>query len=169
MSFGYRTTYEGRANHGGFFGDKYLSRTGVAQLPYTRQYKTDGTGRDTYIGFDNGGFNIMYTPYKQAELGTFGGGKGKSKFYHRTSSKPTYKIVNYPQDGTGRDTYVLSNNGGFLPEREPGALRKNFFDKFRQYENRPSTQQYLEKRGKKSLKLTSEGKIVMDRDIFLNT
>ncbi len=116
MSFGYRTTHESRANHGAFCSpDNFLSRTGVAQLPYQRQYKTNGTGRDTYIGFDNGGFNVPYTPYKPAEIGTFGGGKGKSKFFNRTSSKPTYKIVNYPQDGTGRDTYVLFNNGGFLP------------------------------------------------------
>jgi hypothetical protein len=64
---------------------------------------------------------------------------------------------------------VLFNNGGFLPQKEAGALRNTFFDKFRHYENRPSTAQYLEKRGKKSVKLTSEGKIVMDRDIFLNT
>jgi hypothetical protein len=80
---------------------------------------------------DNGGFNTMYQPYKPAEIGTFGGGKGFSKFFHRTSSKPTYKVVMYPQDGTGRDTYVAWSNGGFLPEREFSGTRKQFFDKFR--------------------------------------
>jgi hypothetical protein len=48
----------------------------------------------------------MYTPYKAAEIGTFGGGKGSSKFYNRSSSKPTFKIVNYNLNGTGRDTYI---------------------------------------------------------------
>ena len=94
-------------------------------------YRSDGTGRDTYISMDNGGFNTMYQPYKPAEIGTFGGGKGSSKFFHRTSSKPTYKVVMYPQDGTGRDTYVAWSNGGFLPEREFSGTRKQFFDKFR--------------------------------------
>jgi hypothetical protein len=117
---------------------------------------------------DNGGFNVMYTPYKPAELGTFGGGKGSSKYFNRTSSKPTYKIVNYCQDGTGRDTYIQFSNGGFLPQKEAGALRKTFFDKFRSYD-RPSTAQYLEKRGKKSVKLASDGKVVPDADVFLKT
>lgn len=48
-------------------------------------------------------------------------------------------------------------------------MRKIFFDKLRTYENRPSTAQYLEKRKKKTLKVTSEGKIVLDQDIFLKT
>jgi hypothetical protein len=81
----------------------------------------------------------MYTPYPVAAVGTFGGGKGKSKFFHRTSSKPTYKIVNYNLDGTGRDTYIKNSNGGFLPEKETNGLRKTFFDKLRNYETRPST------------------------------
>ena len=110
----------------------------------------------------------MYQPYKPAEIGTFGGGKGSSKFFHRTSSKPTYKVVMYPQDGTGRDTYVAWSNGGFLPEREFSGTRKQFFDKFRQYD-RPSTALYLEKRGKKGVKMASDGKIVVDKDVFQGT
>lgn len=140
MSFGYHTKIEGRSNHGNFFStsDNYVSRTQQPMLPYQRQYKTNGTGRDTYIAFDNGGFNTMYQPYKQAEIGTFGGGKGASKFFHRTSSKPTFKVVNYNLDGTGRDTYIKNSNGGFFPEKQTSGLRKTFFDKLRSYE-RPST------------------------------
>jgi len=48
----------------------------------------------------------MYSPNKAAEIGTFGMNKGSSKFFHRTSSKPTFKIANYNLDGTGRDTYI---------------------------------------------------------------
>jgi hypothetical protein len=63
---------------------------------------------------------------------------------------------------------VAWSNGGFLPEREFSGTRKTFFDKFRQYD-RPSTAQYLEKRGKKGVKFASNGKIVVDKDVFLST
>lgn len=113
----------------------------------------------------------MYVPYKAAEIGTFGGGKGSSKYFTRNSSKPTYKICQYNQDGTGRDTYIQSSNGGFFPEKEAPigmGLKKTFFDQFRTYD-RPSTAQYLEKRGKKSVKLTSDGRVVPNKDIFLKS
>jgi hypothetical protein len=110
----------------------------------------------------------MYQPCKASDTGTFGGGKGQSKFFNRTSSKPTFKIVNYNLDGTGRDTYIQSSNGGFFPEKEATGLRKSYFDKLRSYE-RPSTAQYLEKRSKKTVKLTSDGKVVPDQDIFMKT
>jgi len=146
MSFGYHSKGESRGTHTNFFSsaDTFVSRTGHAMLPYQRQYKTNGTGRDTYIAFDNGGFNAMYQPYKAAEIGTFGMQKGSSKFFNRTSSKPTLKIVNYNLDGTGRDTYIKNSNGGFFPERQTSGLRKTYFDKLRSYDNRPSTAQYLE-------------------------
>ena len=95
-------------------------------------------------------------------------GKGSSKFFHRTSSKPTNKIANYNLDGTGRDTYIKNSNGGFYPEKETTGLKKTFFDKLRSYE-RPSTAQYLEKRKKRTVKLTSDGKLVADKDIFMNS
>ena len=31
----------------------------------------------------------------------------------------TGKTVCYPVDGTGRDTYIVSNNGGFFARRKP--------------------------------------------------
>lgn len=34
-------------------------------------YKTNGTGRDTYIYNDNGGFNKMYAPRSQNKPGGF--------------------------------------------------------------------------------------------------
>jgi deoxyadenosine/deoxycytidine kinase len=76
--------------------------------------------------------------------------------------------VNYNLDGTGRDTYIQSSNGGFFPEKQTNGLRKTFFDKLRNYD-RPSTAQYLEKRFKKTVKLTSDGKVVPDQDIFMKT
>ena len=47
-----RTQYKGGANH-------------------LVHYQTNGTGRDTYIGRDNGGFCKMYEPFKYPNVGTF--------------------------------------------------------------------------------------------------
>ena len=33
---------------------------------------------------------------------------------HKSLTPIDYKPVHYPSDGTGRDTYVLRNNGGFF-------------------------------------------------------
>jgi hypothetical protein len=35
-----------------------------SSLAYTTNYHCEGNGRDTYIGHDNGGFNLMYEPNK---------------------------------------------------------------------------------------------------------
>ena len=163
MSFGYSSKFKSRGNAGNsIFTDNYMSRTQHAMLPYQRQYKTNGTGRDTYIAFDNGGFNTVCTVTKADEIGTFGGGKGSSKFFDRTSSKPTYKVANYNLDGTGRDTYIKSNNGGFYPSGTAnGGIRSSYFDNLRAYD-RPETGLYLEKRKKKTVKMTSDGRIVPD-------
>lgn len=50
----------------------YMSKTAYGgSAVHTTHYHTDGTGRDTYIVRDNGGFNKMYEPVQYAELGTF--------------------------------------------------------------------------------------------------
>ena len=41
-------------------------------LAYTTHYQINGTGRDTYIANDNGGFCASYEPSKAVEPGTFG-------------------------------------------------------------------------------------------------
>jgi hypothetical protein len=169
MSFGYHSKFESRASYGGGLfssADGFMSKTQQPLLPYQREYKTNGTGRDTYIAFNNGGFNQVQLHTKE-DTGTFGGGKGSSKFFHRTSSKPTFKVTNYNLDGSGRDTYIKSNNGGFFPSAS--GLRRTFFDKLRTYEDRPDTGVYLERRKKKTVKLTSDGRIVPDEDIFLRS
>jgi len=65
----------------------------------------NGTGRDTYINKDNGGFCKMYSPYpyKYGSVGTFAPKR------HHTPSAPTMHPMNvyYRSDGTGRDSYVV--------------------------------------------------------------
>ena len=39
--------------------------------PFVINRACDGTGRDTYINWNNGGFNAAYSPRKQAPVGSF--------------------------------------------------------------------------------------------------
>ena len=64
--------YEPRRTFGTISND-YLSKTGYRGTAHTVHYQTDGTGRDSYIVRDNGGFNKMFEPCKYGELGTLGG------------------------------------------------------------------------------------------------
>ena len=70
----------------------------------------NGSGRDTYISFNNGGNTTMYSPKAggvtmgqmtriQGNSGVQGNLPPKSKFYE--------------QNGTGRDTYIMCSSGGF--------------------------------------------------------
>ena len=78
-------------------------------------YKTNGTGRDTYIYNDNGGFNKMYAPRQQAKPGGFLPGLDHKQFYQKEKHPHIHsKPIQYPQDGSGRDTYVKTTNGGFI-------------------------------------------------------
>ena len=55
------------------------------------------------------------------------------------------KHVFYNQDGSGRDVYISSNNGGFCPSKTIAEYRNTFFERFRTYE-RPKTNAYLARR-----------------------
>ena len=74
-------------------------------------YNTDGTGRDTYIGSNNGGFSVMNQATKQPLGGSFGPTVGRRSYIFGGS--PTgAKPVHYPINGTGRDSYIFNNDGG---------------------------------------------------------
>lgn len=56
--------------------------------------------------------------------------------------------MNYRQDGTGRDTYILDDNGGFYPMVERGAFLNTFRENLRdgrEFE-KETTYEYLLKR-----------------------
>lgn len=72
-------------------------------------YPTDGTGRDGYITYNNGGFwkdNIkrfsLSEKYKRSSFARF------------RSIRKTPPIWNYHADGTGRDSYVFYDYGGLI-------------------------------------------------------
>ena len=79
----------------------------TALHPQFVQYGTDGRGRDTYIGYNNGGFwkeNIYGIHYKP-----------NYPIYHPPKTISFHyepAPFTYYSDGTGRDTYVIKNNAG---------------------------------------------------------
>jgi hypothetical protein len=36
------------------------------------------------------------------------------------------KLINYLQDGTGRDSYIFMSNGGFYPQKTAAQYTQNF-------------------------------------------
>ena len=84
-----------------------LANAGKANIGKTNMYVTNGSGRDTYVGYNNGGNTASSSMVKAVKKNMFFNHKG----YVRDDSpgkKPLYK-----QDGSGRDSYISSNNGGF--------------------------------------------------------
>lgn len=85
------------------------------KIPY---YRSDGTGRDTYIRDHNGGLlskdrlhSLCLTkPIKERSMSF-----GKTQYNRPTSSYKCTSHNNFPHyisDGSGRDFYVKNNEGG---------------------------------------------------------
>ena len=72
------------------------------------KYRPTGTGRDTYINFDNGGFFHPYSPDHQPKRGTIGfGERGLPQPLHKVGPDHSNgKCVGYFSNGTGRDGYI---------------------------------------------------------------
>lgn len=88
----------------GSYNNDYLSRTTYrGTAVHTTNYQTNGTGRDTYIVRDNGGFFAMYEPCRQGDIGTF----SPKRQYKAVAPVMTAKAVQYHSDGTGRDSYIV--------------------------------------------------------------
>ena len=70
-------------------------------------YGIDGTGRDTYINFDNGG---NFRGYHQLGIGKFERGEFPTPGRGRINSSYVPiegRPLHYTGDGTGRDTYIM--------------------------------------------------------------
>lgn len=83
----------------------------LATAGKARIYNTDGTGRDTYIGFNNGGNTTSYFPTQAATSGAFRSPKGGAGY--RMGGGSPGKKLHYHVDGTGRDSYIHVTDGGF--------------------------------------------------------
>ena len=97
------------------------------------QYKTNGTGRDTYIYCNNGGYSdVSYGPNVYAKPGRM----LPQLRYEGSAEKKPYidsKAVHYRQNGSGRDTYILFNNGGYSNPNQLADYRVAFKNSLRQY------------------------------------
>ena len=112
--------------HGGLNGGyDYLSKS-MYGVPFTTNYQVNGTGRDSYIGIDNGGFYVRSDPSKAADSGMFGG--TGPKFFQTYNARAPTKYVGYKSNGSGRDTYIANSNGGLYPAQTVAAYKKGFFE-----------------------------------------
>ena len=95
-------------------------------------YNPNGSGRDSYIHVNHGGFAIAKVRNVQPEVG-----KMNWKEVHIKTNSPIIhsKPVHYSTNGTGRDTYISSSSGGMHLESSPGS-RKTFFNSLRSYDSR---------------------------------
>lgn len=79
--------------------------------PKYSHYYSDGTGRDNFVNYNNGGFSIpkVHNPMQ----GTAYMRMGNAKVYTGSPSPRKEAMpVEYRSDGTGRDGYIVHNSGG---------------------------------------------------------
>ena len=81
-------------------------------------YRGDSTGRDTYIIMSDGG--NQPEPFRKGIKGRdpFHNFSQRVKYQSPTHSKlvKSFQNIYYPPDGTGRDSYIIMNNGGYCNE-----------------------------------------------------
>ena len=85
--------------------------------PRTNFYREDGTGRDSYIGRDSGGYRVNYKPFtKDLNCSNKFNRYSDMKFNVAPKVGTDLKIINarvkYTGNGSGRDGYVTDDYGG---------------------------------------------------------
>ena len=108
-------------------------------------YPPDGTGRDRYVAYNNGGFfDKNKTSFNANQNNKQTGTSFDTKIDYKYTISPSVKAPNfhYHGDGTGRDSYIISNGGGlfydsrslnsykltdFLRKSETGFMKTNNF------------------------------------------
>mmetsp|Transcript_31850 Transcript_31850/g.23567 ORF Transcript_31850/g.23567 Transcript_31850/m.23567 type:complete len:97 (+) Transcript_31850:3-293(+) len=93
------STYEPRSTFQAQMKDSLTKTTYRGSANHTTHYHTNGTGRDSYIVRDNGGFCKMFEACKYGDVGTFGGKRIPRERAPVIHAKNLY----YKADGTGRD------------------------------------------------------------------
>lgn len=71
-------------------------------------YFADGSGRDTFVSNNNGGFYKAYTPAPADKVTTF----MQKRRYNPPAPVIKSRGVQYHSNGTGRDSYIGFNAGG---------------------------------------------------------
>ena len=115
------------------FGE-FNRSTKLEQSPKVTNYRIDGSGRDSYINFNNGGNNKP-----SVELGTFkySQKKGTNLINLGKPYNVIPKLSIYKSDGMGRDTYIVKDCGGHYN----GGSQTNYLgfrSTLRSYEVKPT-------------------------------
>ena len=87
---------------------------------YKKGFRQSGNDRDEYVAVNNGGFTISHVPVQQLKPGTTYVAQpprafnclGISKKKNSYNDARAHTVI-YRQNGTGRDSYIYQNNGGF--------------------------------------------------------
>ena len=86
---------------------------------FKKGFRQSGNDRDEYVANNNGGFTVGHKASAQMQPGTTYIANGCPRPFNSLGQDKTYRnnikshIVIYRQNGSGRDTYILNNNGGF--------------------------------------------------------
>lgn len=91
--------------------------------PKTSAYQSDGTGRDSYIGINSGGFEKKFKPLCNVfnvatNLNRVSDMKFRVKKNHPSDLKIINKAIKYAGDGNGRDSYVIVDYGGSVKKHK---------------------------------------------------
>ena len=108
------------------FNNKNSSKASMAF-----NYRTDGSGRDSYIYSNNGGFTIHNQTYRMPSPGKMNGNSPGSKQAtqgRRRVSPVQGKPVQYVSNGTGRDGYIFATSGGFTCSNRANGGQHTFFN-----------------------------------------
>ena len=95
-------------------------------MPKTSYDRTDGSGRDIYIAYNNGG---TFQPMMKL--------KSYDKICIRpksTVSQSSLRSLHYVSDGTGRDSYIKTSDGGLHSSISPASSIQNFRSNLRDYQ-----------------------------------
>jgi hypothetical protein len=96
-------------------------------------YAHDGSGRDTYIGFNSGGFQRIPKPLFLSENSNAKNISTYMSFNLKTARLSNFAILpqglKYCGDGTGRDSYVIKNGGGSIKDNKSRSQLLNEYAK----------------------------------------
>ena len=89
---------------------------------FSVNYFSDGTGRDTFVKTNNGGFFKAYEPVKASPVTSF----TAKRYYVPPSPVIKSRGVYYRSDGSGRDNYIELNSGGLNNQFRHNEYREAF-------------------------------------------
>lgn len=81
------------------------------------QYYPDGSGRDSYINSNSGGFSRFMPKQLIQKYSSY----PRAPVYNFKDLRKTSWAIKYKSDGSGRDSYIISNSGGLVYDWKEGV------------------------------------------------